>query len=231
MLKYLAMLLILNFLNAADDMNDDSLRVVVVSPERTLVPERGCICESNFALLFMKPEYADSLATTYADPNVMKYLGTGATLSLDQVRARFSMRATMMFSEQNLKSYYWVVITQGRICGVVTAFATGTEGVLETSTLLSTNMQGKKLSKHLRDAVFRYLPGISWVATADPRNEPSWRSQESAGFVHQKTEYVASYNAFRKYYSRPSNDQLEGREVICFTYSGRRVTLANLLAE
>ena len=161
----------------------------------------------------------------------MKYLGTSATLSVDQVRARFSMRAAMLFNEQNLKSYYWVVLTRDGICGVVTAFATRTEGVLETSTLLSAGMQGKRLSKHLREALFRYLPGISWVATADPRNEPSWRSQESVGFVHQKTERVDAYDADRKYYSRPSNDQLEGREVIYFTYSGRRISLAALLAE
>ena len=63
MLKYLTILLVLNFLNAADDVNDDARRVVVVSPERSLAPERGCIRESNFALLFMKPEYADPLAT------------------------------------------------------------------------------------------------------------------------------------------------------------------------
>ncbi len=231
MIRYLILLLALNFLNAAADVNDDARRVIVVSPERILTPERGCICETNFALLFMKPEYADPLATTYADHRVMKYLGTGATLSVEQVRDRFSMRANYLFREQNLKSYFWVVLTRNGICGVITAFATGTEGVLETSTLLSADMQGKRLSKHLREAVFKYLPGISWVATADPRNEPSWRSQESVGFVHQKTEYVKGYNAYRKYYSRPSNDQLEGREVIYFTYSGRHVALANLLPE
>lgn len=231
MLKYLTILLVLNFLNAADGIADDARMAIVVSPERTLAPERGCICDSNFALLFIKPEYADPLATTYADSKVMKYLGNGSTLDIGQVRARFSMRAAMLFSEQNLKSYYWVVLTRDGICGVVTAFATRTEGVLETSTLLSADMQGKRLSKHLREAVFRYLPGISWVATADPRNLPSWRSLESVGFVHQETKYVENYDAFRKYYGRPSSDQIENREVIHFTYSGRRVPLAALLAE
>ncbi len=210
--------------------NDDTRKFMRVSPERPLMPERGCIRKNNFALLFIKPEYADPMAKTYADPIVMKYWGNGETLSVKQVKDRFSSRAAILFCKQNLKSYYWVVFTRDGICGVVTAFATGTEGVLEVSFLLASSMQGRKQSKCLLETMCEYLPSISWKATSHLENVPSYKSLESAGFLHQKTEYVKNYNAFRKYYSRPSNEQLENKEKIYFPYSDTYIPLSELLA-
>ena len=237
MKKLLTLLAAVNFLNASNDINANSeinnqKRSLVVSPGRPLNPERGYIPDNYFTLLFRRPDFADSLAPTYADPNLMKYLGNGGTLGLKALRDRFSKTAAMLFNEQNLKSFYWVVVTRNEgVCGVVTAFPTETEGVLEVSFLLSNAMQGRRQSRYLLEAMFNYLSRNVWKATAHPENIASCKSLESAGFVYNKTEYVSDYNGPRNFYSRTSNAQHENKEVIYFTYSGRRVPLSVLLAD
>lgn len=201
------------------------------SPQPHLTPERGCILKENFALLFMREAFAYLMASSYSDPKVMKYCGNGETVNLKHIKHRFSSRAAILFNDQILKSHYWVVVTRDGICGAVTAFDTGIENVLEASFLLAPSMQGRKQSKYLLETMFEYLPNVSWKATAHSKNVPSYKSLESAGFICQQTKYVAAYNAIRKYYSRQSNEQIENKAMIRFTYSGKYVSLADLLSE
>ncbi len=92
-------------------------------------------------------------------------------------------------------------------------------------------MQGRKQGRALLETMFNYLPEAAWKATAHPNNIASWKSQESAGFVFEKIEFVPRYKDFRIFQKRPSNVTLEGREEIYFTYSKRKVKLAILMAE
>lgn len=230
MVKVLFILLMINWLSAATEIDETNVIVRRAhSPERLLTPERGCVLTEHFAFLFQRLAFAEAMAPAYADPNVMKYINAGETLTIDQVKKRFSSRAEVLFNDQNLRSYYWVVVTRSEgICGVFTAFDIGIEGALEVSFLLSTSVQKRRLTKRFLEVAAHYLSGKSWKATAHPDNEPSWRALESAGFVCQKTEFVERYGAYRKFYIRPSNEQLENMEIIRFTYSGKRVLLAEL---
>lgn len=92
-------------------------------------------------------------------------------------------------------------------------------------------MQGRKQGRALLETMFNYLPEAAWKATAHPDNIASWKSQENAGFIFEKIEFVPKYKGLRIFQKRPSNLTLEGRTQIRFTYSGKIISLGSLMKQ
>ncbi|MEI6627938.1 MAG: hypothetical protein WCN27_00825, partial [Alphaproteobacteria bacterium] len=123
--------------------------------------------------------------------------------------------------------YYWAVGTHDGICGVVDAVSKGVDGELEVSFILSLSAQGKGISRRkLLETVFEYFPDMRWSAIVHQR---SLKSLKSAGFSGQETKYVEEYGANRNFCNRVSNNELENKEKIYFTYSGKHIPLSELL--
>jgi RimJ/RimL family protein N-acetyltransferase len=231
MKNFLLLFLTINILNAATNINEETREdAIIASPQRCLAPERGYIATEFFAFAFIRPDFAEAMAPAYGDPKTMQYLGNGSTRELKVVRERFSWRAQMLSLEQNPQVYAWGVITHDGVCGVAAAVLKG-PGVFEVSRILLPFMQGRKQGRALLETMLNYLPDAAWEATAHPSNIASWKSQESAGFVFEKIEFVPEYNGPRIFQKRPSNTSLEGRTQIRFTYSGKTVSLAELMAQ
>lgn len=231
MKNFLLLFLAIGILNAATDINAEDLEnTVIVSPQRCLAPERGYIANEFFAFIFIRPDFAETMASAYGDSKTMKYLGDGSTLGIEEVKRWFSWRAQMLNLEQFPQVYSWGVITHDGVCGVTSAFLKE-PGVFEVSRILLPFMQGRKQGRDLLEMMFNYLPEAAWKATAHPSNIASLKSQESAGFVFEKIEFVPEYNGLRIFQKRPSNTSLEGRTQIRFTYSGKTVSLAKLMEQ
>lgn len=228
MTKFLIALLCISFLNAVDAIDNDEKDVVVVSPSRPLNPEHGFIRKGSFCLITLRTEFADQLSGTFSNPEVMQYVGDGKIIKPFALRGNFLLRSHEM--KQGLGSYYWAVGTHDGICGVVNAISKGVDGELEVSFILSQSVQGNGISRRLLEAVFEYFPNKRWSATIHPDNERSRRALKSAGFSAQETRYVEKYGANRFFCKRPSNNELENKEKIYFTYRGEHVPLSVLLA-
>ena len=139
----------------------------------------------------------------------------------------------MLAKEQNLESYHWCVVSRDGVCGFVEVYPTHpkTVGRLQFFRLFMPFMQGRGQGASLFEAVFGFLPDVSWEATAHPNNFPSLKTQARAGFVCKKTAFVEEYDALRRFSYRPSNNDLEGQEKVRFSYSGREVRISDLAME
>lgn len=223
MKKYIVFLFFIHFLNGAT-----TDKQVIVSPERPIPPTRHYVPTPYFVLVLSHPDYAEPMQAAYVNPNTMKYMSDGKTYSAEEVRRYFLGRAKEMQSIQNLKDFHWTIISHHGISGAISSWAEEEENTMEVARLLLPSLQGKGQGSALFEALFAYLPDQSWKVTSHPDNVASWKSQESAGFVLQKIEYVAEYKGPRKFYTRLSNNALEGREKVHFTYSGAEISLNDL---
>jgi hypothetical protein len=227
---FLLFLTITGFLNASgttDAEMQEKQKLTVVSPERLLTPERGYIANEYFTFVYIRPDFAAAMASIFADSEIMKYMCAGETKNALTVKEETEWKT----ENQEREGYFWAVINCDGICGVTFAYLTETDGVLEVARIFSRTMQGKKQGRALFDTMFSYLPDASWKVTSHPKNIASWKSQESADFIYQKTEYVEDYQGDRKFYARPSNTELEGREKFRFSYSGKVCSFAELMTE
>ncbi len=225
MIKFLIALLCISFLNASDTIDNDEKSLAVVSPSRSLNPEHGFIRKGSFYLCTLRTEFADQLQDTFGSQEVMKYVDDGKIIKPFALRGKFLLRSHEM--KQDLGSYYWAVGTHDGICGVVNAVSKGVDGELEVSFILSPSAQGKGISRRkLLETVFEYFPDMRWSAIVHQR---SLKSLKSAGFSGQETKYVEEYGANRNFCNRVSNNELENKEKIYFTYSGKHIPLSELL--
>lgn len=229
---FLAFILVIHILHGAQDdsENDQSTKSCVISsPEYCLAPECGYVACDKFIMLFARPSLAPALYSTYADHEVMKYLGKGNTHTPEQVDQRFLRRAQEMLNN-NDAPYYWCIISREGICGVANVWPMNENPeMIEIARMLTQTSQNKKFGLRIFELLFDHFSDRSWYVTSHPNNTPSKKSQESAGFIYQKTEYVEEYNGFRNFYERPSNDEIESREKIRFTYSSKIVSLHDLM--
>lgn len=81
------------------------------------------------------------------------------------------------------------------------------------------------------EAVFEYTPDATWRAKSDLENVASWKSREKVGFTHVETKFDKQDRAIRRFDQRPSNNEIEGRTQIRFSYSGDIFSLASLERE
>ena len=81
------------------------------------------------------------------------------------------------------------------------------------------------------EAVFEYIPDATWRAKSDPENVASWKSREKVGFTHVETKFDKQDRAIRRFDQRPSNNEIEGKTQIRFSYSGDIFSLASLERE
>jgi RimJ/RimL family protein N-acetyltransferase len=227
---FLLFLTTIGFLNASGATADETTELAkltkIVSPERLLTPERGYIANEYFAFVYIRPDFVDSIAPIFADQEIMKYLGDGKTYTTPEVRGHTERKV----KNQERHGYYWAIISHEGVCGIASVFSIEGSSRLGIARVLSSNMKGCKQGRALFETIFNYLPDTSWEVTSDPRNIASWKSQESSGFIYQKTEYVEDYQGDRKFYARPSNTELEGSEKFSFSYSGKVCSFAELMS-
>ncbi len=227
---FLLFLTTIGFLNASGTIAEETTELTkltkIVSPERWLTPERGYIANEYFAFVYIRPDFVDSIAPIFADQEIMKYLGDGKTYTALEVRRHTERKV----KNQERHGYYWAIISHEGVCGIASVFSIEGSSRLGIARVLSSSMKGCKQGRALFETIFNYLPHTSWEVTSDPRNIASWKSQESAGFIYQKTEYVEDYQGDRKFYARPSNTELEGREKFRFSYSGKVCSFAELMS-
>ena len=92
-------------------------------------------------------------------------------------------------------------------------------------------VQGHGLGGAVLEAVFEYIPDATWRAKSDPENVASWKSREKVGFTHVETKFDKQDRAIRRFDQRPSNNEIEGKTQIRFSYSGDIFSLASLERE
>ncbi len=183
----------------------------------------------------IQPDFAEAMASAYGDPVTMKYYGKGQTVDVNEVRKRFEKQAKLQNSEQDPTSHGWGVITHEGVSGVVFAYkprsCSKTKKELEVARILVPIVQGRGLGGAVLEAVFECIPDAGWRAKSDPGNIASWKSRENVGFTHLETKFDKQDGAIRRFDQRPSNNEIEGRMQIRFSYSGNTVSLASLELE
>ncbi len=211
--------------------SEKDCKILIDSPQKSLSPERGFIAKEKFALLFVRPCFVPFLASVYGDAATMRLVGNGSTVSSDALLLRFQLRAEILFNKQDLPYYVWAVLTPLGVSGVIAALKDA-KGNFDISYILNEKVRGRSITQSLIEAIKTYIPqNASLTATAHPDNRASCKTLTNAGFKHRKTDAHPGYGALRNYYERPSQEELDGREVIYFTYSGRKVLLSVLMSE
>ena len=196
---------------------------------------RDEILDERFKMVRIQPDFAEAMASAYGDPLTMKYYGKGQTVDVNEVRKRFEKQAKLQNSEQDPTSHGWEVITHEGVSGVVFAYkprsCSKTKKELEVARILVPIVQGRGLGGAVLEAVFECIPDAGWRAKSDPGNIASWKSRENVGFTHLETKFDKQDGAIRRFDQRPSNNEIEGRMQIRFSYSGNTVSLASLELE
>lgn len=228
---FLLFLTTIGFLNASGTTAEETTELTkltkIVSPERLLTPERGYIANEYFSFVYIRPDFAPAMAPVYTEPKTMRtYFGTEETFSEHMVKQMFEQKA----KKQEMGEYNWCIINRSALCGLIYVYATETKGVLAPSRLLLSSIRGCKQGRALLETIFNYLPDASWYASSFLSNVASWKSQENAGFIYLTTEYAEEYKESMKFYTRPSNTELEGREKFRFSYSGKVCSFAELMS-
>ena len=198
-------------------------------------PNCGEIVDERFKMVPIQPDFAEPMASAYGCPITMKYYGKGQTVDVNEVRKRFEKQARLQNSEQDPTSRGWGIITHEGVSGVVFAYkprpCSKTKKELEVARILVPAVQGHGLGGAVLEAVFEYIPDATWRAKSDPENVASWKSREKVGFTHVGTKFDKQDRAIRRFDQRPSNNEIEGRTQIRFSYSGDIFSLASLERE
>ena len=193
------------------------------------------IINPNFVMLPIQPAFAEPMTTAYGCPETMKYYGKGHTQEVEEVRRRFEKQAQERNAKQTPTSKSWGVITAEGLSGVVFTYPSKAnkkdKKVLEVSRILVPAAQGHGLGGAVLNSVFKAIPDASWRAKSGPENFASWKSRENVGFTHLETKFDKQDDAIRRFDQRPSNNEIEGRTQIRFSYSGNTVSLAILELE
>ncbi len=195
----------------------------------------GEIVDERFKMVPIQPDFAEPMASAYGCPETMKYYGRGQILDVNEVRKRFEKQAQQQNSEQEPTSRGWGIITHEGVCGVVFAYkprsCSKTKKELEIARILVPAAQGRGLGGAVLEAVFEYIPDAGWRAKSDPKNVASWKSRKNVGFVLVETKFDKQDGAPRRFEQRLSNNEIEGRTQIRFSYSGDIFSLASLERE
>lgn len=174
-------------------------------PLQQAPPKNFLIIRENFSLCPLHPKsanaFAEALAPTFADAKTMRYVGVGKIYDLLEVKALFSRLACRMYSEIKLTTYSWVLVMNNEPRGLVQALLKE-EGMYEAVLILSPSVQGKRLAQEIAYAVFKFLPNVSWIATADPKNLASISAMKKEGFEYKETRYFKEYNSERHVFVR-----------------------------
>ncbi|MDP3372433.1 MAG: GNAT family protein [Candidatus Paracaedibacteraceae bacterium] len=205
-------------------------QTLIVSPEPLLASERGYIAFEHFMLVPIRPSFAKGLLPIYADPETMKYFTpTAETFEFSDIQYD-TLDKAKAFQQQIPNCYAWGVINENGIYGTIYArrvMCSQGKSTYEVSRALQPAMQGRKQGSILLKAMFDYLPDVSWKGTVNAKNITSWKSEENAGFVFDRS-YEEKGNIM-KVYKRQSNYELEGNEKIHFTYSNKTMPLIDLI--
>lgn len=205
-------------------------QLTIFPSTRLLAPCRGYIAKNYYFMIPMRSNFTEALAPIFKDRKVMKYYGRGHTVSAKGLLKRFEDYERQN-SEENITTYSWAVISHEGVCGVVVAYPPmikTNKKALEISRILASSTQGKGIGAQVLLDVFEYLPCTGWIAKAHPQNIASIKSRENAGFVKFAERYDAQDKAIRFFHKRSSNDDIDGREKILFTYGSNTIFLSSL---
>lgn len=195
-------------------------------------PNCSEIVDERFMLSPVQQNFIPEVAAILKNRKVMKFYGTGRPIGLKEVEGRIKRLERQLHSEQNPTSRGWVIMTREGVCGVIFTYpsklSSPTQQVSEIARILAPSVQGKGLGSAVLNVLFDDFPDIAWSGKSHPQNIASRKSRENVGFTYVETKYDEQDRAIRRFDQRPSNNEIEGRTQIRFSYSGDIVSLASL---